>query len=278
MSGASKGRRGLEIRIAHLSGGKDPDEAIRQAPSEWRTAIDEARPLLDWLIDAYGQRHDPTTPEGKQRIVGAVDGLIKQLDNPYEQDRYMGRLSEILGISYDQVRAYLARPQSVRRPQRRQRGSEEPVSGRSLLLENTQAALEEYLLSLILAHPDLWEYAVDLPEYVFADPANRALFGAMKEFGRISGLEDSLDSALSERLDQLIERPLPPSDQRTRIADVTECIRRLHEKYLRTLKTQEQRVLSDADQGEVSEEVRARIHEQSLETNERLKQLFARPR
>lgn len=276
-SDGSRRRRGPEIKIAHLSEGKDPDEAIRHAPEEWRAALEDAVPLLEWLIEAYGQRHDPSTPEGKLSIVNAVDALIKGLDNPYEQDRYITRLSEILGLTYEQVRAYLTHSPRGDRPRRRQRPSEPAIEGGSLLLENTQTALEEHTLALVLQHPDLWEYSVDLPEHVFAEPANRALFGAMKEFGRIEGLTDTLDTALSERVDQLVERPLPPSDQRTRIADVTECIRRLHEKYLRMLKTQEQRVLSELDQGEVSEEVRAQIQEQSLETNQRLKQLFARP-
>ena len=145
--------------------------------------------------------------------------------------------------------------------------------------ESPETVVEEYLLSLILSFPDLREYVSDLPDDVFADAGTRALFTAWKGLetsDTMDLLQDSTDPDLAQRLEHLLNRPLPPSDQSVRVADALECVRRLHERHLRRLKAQEARVRTEVDGGAVPEETRALIDQQALETNERLRQLFAR--
>jgi hypothetical protein len=129
---------------------------------------------------------------------------------------------------------------------------------------------------MVLAHDELREYATELPEEVFTDAANRSVFTAWKASGTLERFRESVGADLAERVEHLRARLLPPMDQRARVAAVSDCVRRLHERHLRKLKSQEARAFADPSVTDDSPETRALIDRRSLETNERLRNLFAR--
>ncbi|MBI4219041.1 MAG: DNA primase [Chloroflexi bacterium] len=267
-------RQQLEIKVARLAGGKDPDEIIRQAPEAWRRTVDEAAPLLDWLLEAHLARNDVTTPAGKARVTEKLFPLIAVLQNTYEQDRHLTVLAGRLGVTVEQVRASAGRIRSQRR--RREALPSGQRASEGALESGAETALEAYFLSLVLAYEDLKEYARELPEEVFLDPANRGVFTAWKTSNIIEKLRETVGPELAERIEHLQARSLPPMDQRARVAAVSDCVHRLHELHLRRLKSQEARALAELGASGGSPETRALIEKGSLETNERLKDLFKR--
>jgi len=283
-NGGGAGRRStLEIKIARLQSGKDPDEAIRNSPNEWQDALNTAMPLLRWLMDAYVKQFDPRTPAGKSSITGKLFPLIAAVENPYEQDRYLTELSERLDITVEQLRSNASQirtTQARRQPRARAQPTQIPKEG-PLAQSGAAATLEEHLISLVIAYPDLSEFADDLPEEIFEDAENRALFALWRTSDTIDKLKTSLTPDLEERLDQITGRELPPADQPNRVADISECVHRLHERHLRLLKSQEVRVLEDmatgTDDGEV-DQTQEIVAGNALETNDRLKNLFVRQR
>jgi len=62
----------------------------------------------------------------------------------------------------------------------------------------------------------------------------------------MEALLESVDEDLSGLIDRLRARPLPPADQPAMVEDITHCVRRLHERYLRFLKSQEEGVLASS--------------------------------
>ena len=50
-------------------------------------------------------------------------------------------------------------------------------------------------------------------------------------------LLESVDEDLGGLIDRLRARPLPPADQPAMVEDIIHCVRRLHERYLRFLKS-----------------------------------------
>jgi DNA primase len=274
-SGEAGSRQQLEIRVARLEGGKDPDEIVRSSPEAWRSTVDGAKPLLDWLLEAHIARNDVSSPAGKARVTDALFPLIAVLQNTYEQDRYLSTLAARLGVTVEQLRASggRARPQrrrtaAVQTPPAAVRASEAPLAAES------DTALEQYLLTMVLTHDDLREYASELPEEVFVDAANREIFTVWRSSGTIQRLREAVAADLGDRIEHLRGRSLPPMDHRARIAAVSDCVRRLHERHLRRLKTQEARALADAAGG--SPGTRETIERQGLETNQKLKDIFAR--
>ncbi|NQW16611.1 MAG: DNA primase [Chloroflexi bacterium] len=281
VSGAGAGRRSrLEIKIARLESGKDPDEAIRNSPNEWQDALNNALPLLRWLMDAYVKRFDPKSPAGKSSITEKLYPLIAAVENPYEQDRYLTELAERLEISIEQLRSNASQIRSTqtRRQSQRRTVTRRPDGGIEFTHGGVAASLEEHLISLVLAYPDLSEFATDLEDELFEDIQNRSLFVLWRTSVTIDKLRTSLTPDLEERLDQITGRTLPPADQPNRVADISECVRRLHERHLRLLKSQEERVLQEMATGDEVDQTRGIVDDNALKTNDRLKNLFARQR
>lgn len=277
-AGPGRGRdRGIEIKVARLSGGKDPDEMIRHAPSEWRAAVDQAAPLVEWLIETYAVRLDLNDPAGKEQFTQRTYALITPVDNPYQQDRYLTAAAQHLGVTAEQYKINAERlrgrkPARARHHNAGNRGapSSEPIAPQS------ETATEDRLLALILEFSELAEYAADVPEDLFTNLENRALFETWKCSGKMTDWEQALDPHLLERVRQLRTAGFPRADHRTRVAEVSECVRRLHERHLRGLKAEEERVLAELDAGHLPRETEAAIQQQSLEHNERLRQIFSR--
>ena len=279
-SGGAGRRSTLEIKIANLESGKDPDEAIRNSPNEWQEALNNALPLLRWLMDAYTKRFDPKTAAGKSSITEKLFPLIAAVENPYEQDRYLSELAERLEITVEQLRSNASQIRTTR--MRRQNQRRIPVArsdgGMELVQSGGTASLEEHLINLVVAYPDLSEFADDLPEELFHDVQNQALFTLWRTSDTIDKLRTSLTPDLEERLDQITGRELPPADQPNRVADISECVRRLHERHLRLLKSQDERVLEEMASLDEVDQTRELMDENVLKTNDRLKNLFARQR
>jgi DNA primase len=274
-SGEAGTRQQLEIRVARLEGGKDPDEIVRGSPDAWRATVEAATPLLDWLLEAHIARNDVASPAGKARVTDALFPLIAVLQNTYEQDRYLTTLATRLGVTVEQLRASAGRA----RPQRRRTAATQVpptavAASEAPLAAESDTALEQYLLTMVLTHDELREYASELPGEVFVDAANREVFTAWRSSGTIERLREAVAADLGDRIEHLRGRSLPPMDHRARIEAVSDCVRRLHERHLRRLKTQEARAL--ADTASESPETRETIERRGLETNQRLKDIFAR--
>ena len=269
-------RTSIDMKVARLPPGRDPDELIRQSPDAWQAAIDDAEPLLDWLMEAYAARLDLSGADGKARITEAMFPMIALIANPYEQDRYLTRLAALVDVSIEALRANATRMRPVPRRRGPRPAAADSRAMSPTVVEGTERTLEEYLLALLLAYPHLRDYTEGLPEEAFLAPANRALFTAIRASDTIDGLRESVDEDIAQHADRLGEKSLPPTDQATRVADALEAVRRLHERHLRALKSQEERLRGDVDSGDVPDETRALIDQQTLDTNERLKHLFAR--
>lgn len=78
-------KSGLDLRLLAIEGGKDPDDMIKASPDAWGQAVNDARPLVDVLIEVAvtGLSKHATVLE-KQKIVKALSPLLKVADNaPY---------------------------------------------------------------------------------------------------------------------------------------------------------------------------------------------------
>ena len=89
-------------------------------------------------------------------------------------------------------------------------------------------------------------------------------------------LLESVDEDLSGLTDGLRARPLPPADQPAMVKDITDCDRRLHERYLRSRKSQEEGVLA-ASARDPRTDIREldRRTSEILESGDNLRKIFA---
>ena len=95
----------LELKIASLPDGLDPDELIRRSPAEWTNLLTNAKPLFEYLLPAMANQLDVSTPEGKSRVVEVLFPFIASISDPLQQDLYFQRLANYLDIPEHTLKA-----------------------------------------------------------------------------------------------------------------------------------------------------------------------------
>ncbi|HEY8886468.1 MAG TPA: DNA primase [Candidatus Microsaccharimonas sp.] len=100
---------GIDLTIINLpDDAKDPDELIQKDPALWQKAIDEAEPVVDWILSQYSKREDLTTAVGKRKFTTAALRVIRALQDPVEQEHYLQKVSTYTDSSMDTLKEKLA--------------------------------------------------------------------------------------------------------------------------------------------------------------------------
>jgi DNA primase len=85
---------GVELSIITLpDSAKDPDELIQQGADLWQKAIDDAQPVIDWVLEQYSRREDLTSAAGKRSFTTAALGVVRHLGDPVEQEHYLEKIA-----------------------------------------------------------------------------------------------------------------------------------------------------------------------------------------
>ena len=266
-------REPLNLKIAPLPQGRDPDELIRQDPKEWERLTEEAVPFVDFLIPALASRYDLSTPQGKAEAAEALGPLITSTGNAIEQEEHFRRLAEALDVSREALEASIGGPRPAsggysrggRQPRR------DPTQSASALplSRDRQDFLEEYTLALMLDQPDLKERATTLEPEHFRKTENRELFTRWLTCSTIDELRELVDEALGEHLEYLVQIDLTPNDKRSADAALGEVLRRMEQRHLREV--QESLLAS----GDASQPPARDVEESIVSLNTRLKELFS---
>ena len=283
--GPGSARNGVSVNVARSVGGKDPDEAIRTDPEGWRTSITNGQPLLDYLITAYSDRRDLSSGEGKSGLVEDVRPLILAIDNSFEQDRYLTKLGELLSVPAERLRSMMQGPRLMPRgtnrgtgrragPARRAREERlDPAQVSNALGAANENGLEDHLLTLVLSHEELRDYATGVPEDHFHDSGNRAIFTMWRTALTLDEVHSSMDDHLATRVDRLISKPLPPGDHLLKVQDVSQTVHRLHERHLRYMKRLQTEAFARMAPDVPAEELQ-QLRRTAAEADVKLKQVF----
>jgi len=104
-----------DVGVVRLPDGRDPDEVMRDEPDGWRTATSEPQPIVEYLIDTFGRRHDPRTLAGREKLVASVMPTIRRVTNPTQRDGYLQLLARRSGVEERVLLEELRRPEQVSR-------------------------------------------------------------------------------------------------------------------------------------------------------------------
>ncbi len=201
-----------EVKVVVLPRGKDPDEVIRQDPELWRSLVSQALPLVDYFLASAPERWDLSTSEGKAAAAQELWPVIMAIQNAFEQERYLRRLADALGVQPATLEASLGKP-SRAAPRRREpapRASVAPFEAES------RDPLAEHLLALMLQWPELRQQAQEVEPQSLERWENRQLFTLWIECSKIDKFQDTLGEDIRQQANYLIALPLPPMDLRRR--------------------------------------------------------------
>jgi DNA primase len=101
--------RWVRLKVLALPNAKDPDELIRSGPNAWPTLVREAMPVIDFVLQRLGGRHDLSTAQGKRAAADEMTDVLAGIADPIEQDHFINEVALLLGASSDTVRGLVRR-------------------------------------------------------------------------------------------------------------------------------------------------------------------------
>jgi DNA primase len=194
-------RAGLEIKVARLPQGKDPDELARANPVLLKKAISEAEPYYDYIIQSTIKRFDGKTAYGKKQMSNELVPMLVHIDNSIIQGHYVRIVADILEVSEQVVGEAMRR--SARGIQEIVKKQEDKPAG-TVSIYTRPDRLEVYLLGLLL-QGKTQDFMEDLVERVqvadFSNLAVRRILELLFEFiknNQVFLLKDFADSVPAE--------------------------------------------------------------------------------
>ena len=153
--------QGIDVFIAGLKGGEDPDSYLKaHGANEFTALIDAAEPFFTYLLRTLGSRIDTRTPQGKHELCREVFPLLQRVDNVIVREGYLDELAAYVEVERERIARAFADTQQ-QRPQQRESGEREgrlpelardlPPSERELLV---QVLRNEQALAYALTHLD----------------------------------------------------------------------------------------------------------------------------
>ena len=160
---------GVTLSVISIPSGKDPDELIRQDAALWQQAIEHHQYALDWLIDRYQKQLDISGAVGKRQFSDIVLQIVRGLGDPVEQEHYIGRIAELIGVSQGALLTKLAtKPGPERQPRQRTVVPQQVLDKAETDLIKTQ----HHLLALTLIRPELRDMLEPIkPQMLIIDDA-----------------------------------------------------------------------------------------------------------
>jgi DNA primase len=166
---------GIDLTIISLPDDvKDPDELIQKDPALWQKAIDDAEPVVDWILTQYSRREDLTTALGKRKFTTAALRVIRALQDPVEQEHYLQKVSTYTDSSIDTLKEKLA-------------GTDEPeekilkkVVQTAEPVKTDPAGYQENLIAVALIDPAVRELLKDVQSDMLSTDEQKAVLEYIK--------------------------------------------------------------------------------------------------
>ena len=227
-AGSIVGTADVELRVAPLPAGKDPDEIARDDPEAWRTAIDDAATFAEFLLRRIMDREPVDSPMQARALVDRLRPVLIAVPDPLERAMYVQRVARHLNISEDAVLERLrAGLQRGRAPA--------PAPG-----TNTPLAPEDLVLSFLLKHPALRGAFRNYPPAVFSGGLEREMFERWlrgDDFVFDAAAEDPVQSR-ARQLEKLLLPPLTDAEATRVVQEKIDAILRERQRQHQAARTE----------------------------------------
>jgi DNA primase len=201
---------GVSIRVLVMPGGQDPDEVIRADPAGWPRLVENALPVVEYVIQTLASAYDLKDPKGRAAFSSQVMSVIQDVTNPAERDYYAQRLERVLRVDAGTITRQLT--QKIQARARRQRSAETVTSKESDLEAYCLITLLQSAYGLVQVDEALTSLDLDpLSNNDFDNAMHREILVAIRnsqEFGS-DEVREFLDRDLWIHLDELLAKALP---------------------------------------------------------------------
>ncbi len=256
-AGETASLRGLEVflegemavKVAVLPAGKDPDTFIGEnGPEAFQKLIDQAQDFFDFKWQILARRYKPSDTTGLLRISAEFLETLSKVKNPLLLERYLKRLSGLLGVGEMVLRKELAQRQNKIRSRETAIKPENPA-----LPTLSQFPEEGTLIALLLDdETKLWKEAeTSLLAEDFKHPGAREVFQILKA-SQHSGTKIAYSKVLNRLEDETIKSFITANS----LADLTlkekekafsDCLKKMKQKKKDERLEKLRRAITDAE-------------------------------
>lgn len=211
---------GLEVLVAPIPAGKDPaDVAMTEGADAVKFMLEQAVPLMRFVLEADISRHRLDTPEGKGKAVRSAAAVLSWEPSRVARGEHAFWVARRIGVDADEVQREIAEASD-----QKERGSAPPQIRRP-----GHVKLEREALALLLESP---KRLVEAAEWINSDhftiPEHRVLLHALLESAGADdpgNIMDSLPDDTSRRLAAELALTAITSDNQEQIFDRLEEFR-----------------------------------------------------
>lgn len=180
-------KTGLPARVLSIPDGKDPDEFIKKnGASRFAALLDGAVSDIEYKLYTAAEGVDTRDDTGRLEYLKRAAAILSRVDDQLTKDLYAGKLADKYGVSKSALLSEAKRLSSIRIRQETQKERQRIVTGEVTgndedarqRAKNLRAAkAEDTVISVLIAHPDLYEKVKDrLPAESFVTDLNRAIY------------------------------------------------------------------------------------------------------
>lgn len=236
----------VKVKIPSLTGGKDPDEIIKKyGRDKFKGMLDGASNEIEFALLKLRNANNLNTTQGKIDFLNAAVKILSDV-SPIEQDLYLSRLSNELGVEKASIKIQLE-DYTKKAKRRKQRNINKSIVNNSIRENNRvtyennasikQIKAEERIIGLLLMYPDCRQLCSDFDVERFSSLFIKRVFREI-----ISRLDAGLDIDLMDfsqvltgeelgRLSGIIARACQSSNAKTEFSD---CLKTVNEEYEKT--------------------------------------------
>ena len=233
----------IKMRIPELSGGKDPDEIIKNLGAErFKAMLESSSNEIEYKILSLRSNYDLNSLKGKNDFLSEVIKLLAEC-TPIEQDLYLSKLAEELNVDKASAKAQLSQYVRNNRRQKRNFGRKNELRERmrdeyresyEKSASSRKIKAEDRLIGLLLKYPSCIKYTEGFNPDVLSTGFIRKVYDITVRL-----INDSVDTDLIQysglltdselgRLSGIIARS---SDSVNPKAEFKDCIKAVNEEY-----------------------------------------------
>lgn len=199
---------GLNVRVLHIEGGKDPDEFIKaHGADKFRLMLEKSGNHIEYRLASARAKYNLDAPDEKIAFLKEAETVLATVDSAIEREVYAGKLSQELEVTKETLLGDIERLVSQKSSRRHAgeirseldttRGFKDrvnPEKGRYL----RAAMAEESLIVLLYKNPDFLktldgvvapeDFLTDFNRRVYAAERELILSGAAPDLARIGAL------------------------------------------------------------------------------------------
>lgn len=105
-------KRGMNIKVVQIEGGKDPDEIARNSPLKWKKMVEGAVDIYEFVMEKAITKNNNGTPESIGKILEEVIPFFAKIENVVIREVWAKRLAEKIGVSLNSVVAEIEKKKS----------------------------------------------------------------------------------------------------------------------------------------------------------------------